>query len=103
MGEVSHLLQALMALRQAWIMNASLKDNILFGLEYDAGRYQAVLSACALATVQVLIRCLMLSSVSCKEQLFAYRTKCIHGRISDEGDWSLSCLLYFKLKRRWLP
>ncbi|KAL3689041.1 hypothetical protein R1sor_015350 [Riccia sorocarpa] len=34
--------------QQAWIMNASLKDNILFGLEYDEGRYRAVLTACAL-------------------------------------------------------
>ncbi|CAM6094780.1 unnamed protein product [Calypogeia fissa] len=35
--------------QQAWIMNASLKDNILFGHEYDDGRYKAVLSACALS------------------------------------------------------
>ncbi|BBN10413.1 hypothetical protein Mp_5g03360 [Marchantia polymorpha subsp. ruderalis] len=39
--------------QQAWIMNASLKDNILFGLEYDEGRYRAVLSACALDQVNV--------------------------------------------------
>ncbi|KAH8703289.1 ABC bile acid transporter [Talaromyces proteolyticus] len=31
-----------------WIENASLKDNILFGLPYDANRYHKVISACAL-------------------------------------------------------
>ena len=31
-----------------WIENASIKDNILFGLPFDAGRYRSVLSACAL-------------------------------------------------------
>ena len=31
-----------------WIENASIKDNILFDLPYDAGRYNEVLSSCAL-------------------------------------------------------
>ena len=31
-----------------WIENASIKDNILFDLPFDAGRYNKVLSACAL-------------------------------------------------------
>ncbi|GAD94011.1 hypothetical protein PVAR5_2631 [Paecilomyces variotii No. 5] len=31
-----------------WIENASIKDNILFGLPYDAQRYRKVLFACAL-------------------------------------------------------
>lgn len=31
-----------------WIENASIKDNILFDLPYDAGRYKEVLSSCAL-------------------------------------------------------
>uniref|UniRef100_A0AAY4B775 ATP-binding cassette, sub-family C (CFTR/MRP), member 5 n=1 Tax=Denticeps clupeoides TaxID=299321 RepID=A0AAY4B775_9TELE len=34
--------------QQAWILNASLRDNILFGKEYEEERYQAVLSACCL-------------------------------------------------------
>ncbi|KFV82781.1 Canalicular multispecific organic anion transporter 1, partial [Struthio camelus australis] len=34
--------------QQAWIQNASLKDNILFGSELDEARYQQVLKACAL-------------------------------------------------------
>ncbi|XP_041661072.1 multidrug resistance-associated protein 5 [Cheilinus undulatus] len=34
--------------QQAWILNASLRDNILFGHEYNEERYQAVLSACCL-------------------------------------------------------
>ncbi|XP_029922395.1 ATP-binding cassette sub-family C member 5 isoform X2 [Myripristis murdjan] len=34
--------------QQAWILNATLRDNILFGLEYQEDRYQSVLSACCL-------------------------------------------------------
>ncbi|KAM6970369.1 ATP-binding cassette sub-family C member 5 [Aplochiton taeniatus] len=34
--------------QQAWIFNASLRDNILFGKDYEEERYQAVLSACCL-------------------------------------------------------
>lgn len=34
--------------QQAWIQNASLKDNILFGGERKESRYHRVLEACAL-------------------------------------------------------
>ena len=34
--------------QQAWIQNATLRDNILFGKEYDAKKYDQVLEACAL-------------------------------------------------------
>ncbi|KAF9984109.1 Multidrug resistance-associated protein 1 [Mortierella antarctica] len=34
--------------QQAWITNASLKDNILFGTEYNEARYKQVLCACGL-------------------------------------------------------
>ncbi|GJJ74765.1 ATP-binding cassette, subfamily C (CFTR/MRP), member 1 [Entomortierella parvispora] len=34
--------------QQAWIVNATLRDNILFGKEYDAARYRKVLNACSL-------------------------------------------------------
>uniref|UniRef100_A0A8C9FEP8 MRP2 protein n=1 Tax=Pavo cristatus TaxID=9049 RepID=A0A8C9FEP8_PAVCR len=34
--------------QQAWIQNATLKDNILFGSELDEARYQKVIKACAL-------------------------------------------------------
>ncbi|XP_059187616.1 multidrug resistance-associated protein 5 [Centropristis striata] len=34
--------------QQAWILNATLRDNILFGQEYQEDRYQAVLGACCL-------------------------------------------------------
>ncbi|XP_014382478.1 canalicular multispecific organic anion transporter 1, partial [Alligator sinensis] len=34
--------------QQAWIQNATLKDNILFGSALDEARYQRVLQACAL-------------------------------------------------------
>ncbi|PCH35119.1 multidrug resistance-associated ABC transporter [Wolfiporia cocos MD-104 SS10] len=34
--------------QSAWLRNASIKDNILFDLPYDAERYQKTLEACAL-------------------------------------------------------
>uniref|UniRef100_A0A8C5TS46 Canalicular multispecific organic anion transporter 1 n=1 Tax=Malurus cyaneus samueli TaxID=2593467 RepID=A0A8C5TS46_9PASS len=34
--------------QQAWIQNATLKDNIIFGSELDEARYQQVIKACAL-------------------------------------------------------
>uniref|UniRef100_A0A667XG66 ATP-binding cassette sub-family C member 5 n=1 Tax=Myripristis murdjan TaxID=586833 RepID=A0A667XG66_9TELE len=34
--------------QQAWILNDSLKENILFGKEYDQEKYDAVLEACCL-------------------------------------------------------
>ncbi|XP_074870252.1 ATP-binding cassette sub-family C member 3 isoform X2 [Carettochelys insculpta] len=36
--------------QQAWIQNATLKDNILFGQQYNEQKYQSVLEACALKT-----------------------------------------------------
>ncbi|ORY45756.1 P-loop containing nucleoside triphosphate hydrolase protein [Rhizoclosmatium globosum] len=35
-------------LSQAWIENATIRDNILFGSEYDEKKYKAVIDACAL-------------------------------------------------------
>ena len=34
--------------QQAWLVNATIKENILFANPYDSRRYRAVLSACAL-------------------------------------------------------
>ncbi|RKO93601.1 ABC transporter type 1, transmembrane domain-containing protein, partial [Blyttiomyces helicus] len=34
--------------QSAWIMNATIRDNILFGALYDAKRYQETMEACAL-------------------------------------------------------
>lgn len=34
--------------QQSWIQNGTIKDNILFGAEFDERRYQQVLEACAL-------------------------------------------------------
>ncbi|XP_037547246.1 canalicular multispecific organic anion transporter 2 [Nematolebias whitei] len=47
-GEVS--VQGLVAFvpQQAWIQNATLRDNILFGKSYDEQKYRRVLDACAL-------------------------------------------------------
>ena len=32
-----------------WLQNATIRDNVLFGSEFDEGRYNAVIDACALA------------------------------------------------------
>ena len=34
--------------QQAWIQNATVKNNILFGLKEDESRYQKVIESCAL-------------------------------------------------------
>ena len=34
--------------QQAWIMNATIRDNILFGEPYDDNRYNAIIDACGL-------------------------------------------------------
>ena len=34
--------------QQAWIMNATIRDNILFGEAYDDNRYNAIINACGL-------------------------------------------------------
>ena len=34
--------------QQAWIQNATLKDNILFGKPMDKRKYESVIEACAL-------------------------------------------------------
>lgn len=36
------------ATQQAWVMNATLRDNILFGAEWDEDRYTRALSCCQL-------------------------------------------------------
>uniref|UniRef100_A0AAX7SQ83 ATP-binding cassette sub-family C member 5 n=1 Tax=Astatotilapia calliptera TaxID=8154 RepID=A0AAX7SQ83_ASTCA len=41
--------------QQAWILNATLRDNILFGLEYQEDRFQSVISACCLRTDLALL------------------------------------------------
>ncbi|XP_060552552.1 ATP-binding cassette sub-family C member 5-like [Ruditapes philippinarum] len=43
-GDVAYVAQ------QAWIFNATLKENILFGQPYDKERYEKVISCCGLET-----------------------------------------------------
>jgi len=41
-GSVAYVAQ------QAWIQNATVRDNILFGKPFDEQRYNGILDACAL-------------------------------------------------------
>ena len=47
---LSHYLQGSMAYvsQQAWIQNATLQDNVLFGKPLQSTRYDNILDACAL-------------------------------------------------------
>ncbi|KAG0078619.1 Multidrug resistance-associated protein 1 [Linnemannia elongata] len=47
-GQVELCGQVAYVPQQAWICNATLKDNILFGNEYDEAKYRQVLFACGL-------------------------------------------------------
>lgn len=38
------------AAQRAWIQNATLRDNVLFGTPFDPERYSRVLAACALTS-----------------------------------------------------
>ncbi len=47
-GEISRGGKLAYVAQQAFIINGSLRENILFGLPYEEGRYQMVIEACAL-------------------------------------------------------
>jgi ATP-binding cassette subfamily C (CFTR/MRP) protein 1 len=47
--------------QQAWIQNATLRDNILFGKPYDAEKYENTIRVCELT--QVFFFCMFSDSV----------------------------------------
>lgn len=47
-GRVNQLGSVAYVAQQAWIQNATLKDNILFGRPFDRQRYESIIEACAL-------------------------------------------------------
>ncbi|XP_015211606.1 ATP-binding cassette sub-family C member 3 isoform X2 [Lepisosteus oculatus] len=49
-GEISVRGSVAYVPQQAWIQNATLRNNILFGLPYNEQKYRSVLEACALVT-----------------------------------------------------
>ncbi|MGH0114521.1 UNVERIFIED_CONTAM: hypothetical protein FKN15_019661 [Acipenser sinensis] len=49
-GEISIQGSVAYVSQQAWIQNATLRDNILFGKPYNAEKYSSILEACALLT-----------------------------------------------------
>lgn len=51
------------ASQQAWIYNGSLRQNILFGQEYDEDRFTAVIQACALEKVEFTCQGLILHDI----------------------------------------
>lgn len=54
-GRVNTLGKIAYVPQQAWIQNATLQDNILFGRSLDRARYEKVLKACALqADIEIL-------------------------------------------------
>lgn len=38
--------------QEAWIFSSSVRDNVLFGLEYEPEWYDTVIEACALKNVR---------------------------------------------------
>jgi ATP-binding cassette subfamily C (CFTR/MRP) protein 4 len=40
--------------QQPWVFSASIRQNVLFGKEYEEERYHRVLQACALNQVKIL-------------------------------------------------
>lgn len=49
-GSISNYGSVAYASQQAWIQNATVRDNILFGKPFDQSRYNAVIEACSLST-----------------------------------------------------
>lgn len=47
-GRVNQLGSVAYVAQQAWIQNATLRDNVLFGRPFDRKRYDQVIEACAL-------------------------------------------------------
>lgn len=43
--------------QQAWIQNASLKENIIFGGKFDTKKYKKTLDACALTADLSVLPC----------------------------------------------
>lgn len=43
------------ASQEAWVLSATLRENILFGLPYDSAWYNTVIEACALERVMFTI------------------------------------------------
>ncbi|GMT32159.1 hypothetical protein PFISCL1PPCAC_23456, partial [Pristionchus fissidentatus] len=41
--------------QQPWIQNATVRDNILMGMDFDAGKYNEIIEACALRTDFILL------------------------------------------------
>lgn len=70
-----------------WIQNATLRDNVLMGLPYDAAKYaQALAASCLDADVQVVARrwtgqllLVLHASRTCVFVVFAAMHACMHG------------------------
>lgn len=61
--------------QQAWIQNATLKDNILFGSPHEEKRFQKVIEACALAPDLKLLPGGILTEIGEKVRLLGLKYK----------------------------
>ena len=52
--------------QQPWILSGSLRDNILFGSDYEPSRYQQVIQICALTKVSPLKPCNNVQILTCR-------------------------------------
>jgi hypothetical protein len=71
---------------QAWIQNASLRDNVLFGDAFDQDRYDEVYPRACLAVTQMLTDCCTTNCTGCSCLLFVERSGAAPCRRRDR-DW----------------
>ena len=53
-GDINILGHVAYASQQPWVFSATLRENVLFGQEYEEERYDRVIRACALKCVRNL-------------------------------------------------
>ena len=75
--------------QQPWIFSGTVKENIVFGQEFNKVRYQQVINACALKKV-----CLLLKNYKARHLHIFQNTPCLLPKIL------LKCCFQFLL--RWL-
>ncbi|KAL3185903.1 hypothetical protein MRX96_028779 [Rhipicephalus microplus] len=71
--------------QQAWIFNATIRDNILFGLPYLKSRYDAVLESCCLLPDLAMFSCADLTEIAVDSRVACHLLeRCILGALRDK-------------------